>query len=1154
MAKNECDVSMMSPAFLTGGGGENFERHVAAVFVLSMVIDGFSPIVESPITAVKFQAKNLNYDVDDLVVTSVQGDKEQRLLCQVKHSVIITAKNPIFQEVITAAWKDFSKSSFNRKTDMIALVTGFIAKNSISAMRFLNDQAMASISAEEFTDRINQPTFTSKIHYEKYNIIKECIKKANGNKSATEEDLWMFCRCFVLVVFDLDYEKSVNQALIHSLIKCNTEKDAKLVWSRIADKCGYWKQSAATVTKQSVPEDILDLFGATRSAKTIDHIPASFSPSDFWAVAALIGSWNEKNANDIQAIEQLTRNNYTLFQSECRKHLDTGLISLTNSQWKVNNRHAVMDAAWNYYFDDAIKSAYQIANAYLKEVSKQFDSNGAYSIIIPASGRFSHSEEFRKGLLEGLCILANGSKPAHCSDHLIESESIQMVRSVLTDCDWTRLVSLNDLILLLGEISPRTYLDSLEQLICSKPHEIEFLFPKKHASFMDHNFITNILFSLEQLAWHEDYLVKSVACLSALEALNYEETNWVNTPMNSMLNILNPYRPQTSAPLVKFKSAIQTIDVDYHDICWEVCCNVLSRKCLHGLSDNMLPKHLQSKGVFQPGLTGEDQRELLNYYIQQALAMVGTEKDRMQKLFENLSMQQAKELTELYDRIRSAASSWKEEEKAELWSKLTDWKYRLILHNDSKEPETPEFIELCNTIGVVQPESILLRYKRLFKFHYDELSGEENRWRKKEQRKQEAVAEIYQKHGIQALLEFGESINAAYDIGYRLGQQIDPNEMAQIVPMCKSGEHSTFFMNLVSAFFKTNGMQAFEQIDIPADDLELISFVLKHAPFSQELMDLVSVHLLGHEEMFWGSVRILPYYNRHSDYDAIKVAQILVQYQRTPAAIALLADSVDELKPDPEMVCNMLIQAPKEQETEKIDPESTRALIKYLQDSGAIAMGVLGEIEFCYLIWLDEHSDVCPRAIEYRLANEPDSFCDLMSVLYKKRHDEATTRTIPQAISKRLFQLTYQYSVIPGMDWDGNFHSDVFNSWMEAVKVWAKENDRYEVSMHTIGGALSYVEFDEDGIINTAVMTELNKIDNDELRKGYRLGTFNQRGVHWVDPEGKPEKELAQRYQYRANAVEALGYIRFAELLRSIADGYLAEAQDNIREFGEVED
>ena len=49
MAKETDNVSKLSPAFMTGGGGENSERHVVAVFVLAMLIDGFAPVLDAPI-------------------------------------------------------------------------------------------------------------------------------------------------------------------------------------------------------------------------------------------------------------------------------------------------------------------------------------------------------------------------------------------------------------------------------------------------------------------------------------------------------------------------------------------------------------------------------------------------------------------------------------------------------------------------------------------------------------------------------------------------------------------------------------------------------------------------------------------------------------------------------------------------------------------------------------------------------------------------------------------------------------------------------------------------------------------------------------------------------------------------------------------------
>ena len=326
-------------------------------------------------------------------------------------------------------------------------------------------------------------------------------------------------------------------------------------------------------------------------------------------------------------------------------------------------------------------------------------------------------------------------------------------------------------------------------------------------------------------------------------------------------------------------------------------------------------------------------------------------------------------------------------------------------------------------------------------------------------------------------------------------------------------------------------------------------FIFKNVPFTQELLDLIPIYLQGNEEKFWKTVCILPYSFRHEDFDVISVSKILMQHHRTCTAIMLLGMAVHELRPDSQLIYNMLLQAPNEQTDEKLDPDSTKALIEYLQNSTDIEIERLSQIEFIYLIWLDEYSDVKPKAIEFMLSNDPNCFCDLMSLAYKKRHDSHKHENISKAIHDRVFQLTFQYNIIPGMDWNGNFHSDVFEEWMRYVVEWSKENDRFEVSMHTIGSALSYAKFNEDGLIEPIMMEELNKVESDDLRSGYRMAIPGQRGVHSVDPEGKPEKDLAQIYQFRANSIENLGYSRFARLLRDIAADFLREADENSKRF-----
>jgi hypothetical protein len=55
--------------------------------------------------------------------------------------------------------------------------------------------------------------------------------------------------------------------------------------------------------------------------------------------------------------------------------------------------------------------------------------------------------------------------------------------------------------------------------------------------------------------------------------------------------------------------------------------------------------------------------------------------------------------------------------------------------------------------------------------------------------------------------------------------------------------------------------------------------------------------------------------------------------------------------------------------------------------------------------------------------------------------------------------------------------------------------------------------------------------------------TANSRGVHTIDPEAKPERTLAKKYQQRADQVENAGYQRLADTLQDVADSYNRDAE-----------
>ena len=97
MAKNS--ISKISNAFSTGGGGVNFEQQIQAMFLLSLLIDGFCPAMNEQTKKVHFQAKHLGYDVDDLVVITYRNQSEGKMayglcvICRKRENIAEKQKN-----------------------------------------------------------------------------------------------------------------------------------------------------------------------------------------------------------------------------------------------------------------------------------------------------------------------------------------------------------------------------------------------------------------------------------------------------------------------------------------------------------------------------------------------------------------------------------------------------------------------------------------------------------------------------------------------------------------------------------------------------------------------------------------------------------------------------------------------------------------------------------------------------------------------------------------------------------------------------------------------------------------------------------------------------------------------------------------------------
>ncbi|MFH1717117.1 MAG: hypothetical protein ABIF19_07185 [Planctomycetota bacterium] len=288
----------------TGGAGFNFETRVQASFVTLMLSGGFVPSMPPwPIRKIKLQGKYAGYDTDDAIVfvQSRDGKRERKLLCQIKHSIGLNKTSRHFREVILAAWVDYNNTKvFTAGRDSIALITGPLSAADISDVRTILEWARNSDSASDFLTKVNLLRFSSKSKIRKLNAFRTHLDNANKRSGVSDEEMWQFMRNFHILGYDLDIKAGVTLSLLHSLIGQYSPENIQGLWTQIVDEVQLANQNAGTITLESIPEELRNVFQKPR----VETVPTDLGikPSTTGAVnlismklviANLLGGWNE---------------------------------------------------------------------------------------------------------------------------------------------------------------------------------------------------------------------------------------------------------------------------------------------------------------------------------------------------------------------------------------------------------------------------------------------------------------------------------------------------------------------------------------------------------------------------------------------------------------------------------------------------------------------------------------------------------------------------------------------------------------------------------------------------------------------------------------------------------------------------------------------
>ena len=228
--------------------------------------------------------------------------------------------------------------------------------------------------------------------------------------------------------------------------------------------------------------------------------------------------------------------------------------------------------------DADLDRLHETAIKVLTERDPQFDlpKNDRYAAPL-YDKTLEHSESLRQGIAETLALLGSRySALTNCSHAKGEVTASHTVRKLLGKAEWDRWASLDHLLPMLAEAAPKDFLYACEESlkILMRAHFTCFFLRKGDTGFGGRIYTCGLLWALETLAWHPDYLVRSILVLGGLASID-PGGNYSNRPSNSLADILLPWHLQTSASIEKRKAAVEALLREHPEIGWQLLLNLL---------------------------------------------------------------------------------------------------------------------------------------------------------------------------------------------------------------------------------------------------------------------------------------------------------------------------------------------------------------------------------------------------------------------------------------------------------------------------------------------------------------------------------------------------------------------------------------------------
>ena len=782
----------------------------------------------------------------------------------------------------------------------------------------------------------------------------------------------------------------------------------------------------------------------------------------------------------------------------------------------------------------------------------------------PVFGRTrSYSSELREGLARSLAFLALHGEDVTGSGRVDGAGwASALVRGLLPPATAPEGIeawlSLRDVLPTLAEAAPGVFLDALESTLQMGGADRSPVVVSLH---------TTIVWSLERIAWCEDYFARAVYALAALDE-GLAGGNAENAAMQRLVGMLFPWRPIASVPQEARLQVLDGLRVRHPDCAWQLMMNLLKHDVLIMEPERPLYRDWATEHAT---LTGADRAAFASEIARRVAEIVGTDPGRVVEVVESLEHLAPGAAESMLGAVESAVEQrdWPDEERARVSKAVHGLIRRARARGESYTGlSEPQLCRLEAVASTLESPDAVERYLWLYEEWFPRIEGSsiQDDFELHESRVNEArrvaMFDIYNASGLGGVLRLASEPSVRqrdcrHFVGRALADSLGAETDGELLEMLaedRPQHERDLAFEYFARRFRMEDWAWFDQLlarqDLTDYQRARLLGATRDYPRAWQTAENATGAVAA---IFWA--HFVPYGLGHDFTHVEFVAERLLDAGRPQAAMTLLMTYTDEASSGgTEQAARLAARAVNElaESSEELVPGAHLEYgLQQLFDLMNRHRASVGDDTIAVLEWQYLPSlgfEPTATGLHRRIAADPQFFVELVCSLYRPRNqaadDDDASMEPPDAQTRervdRAHRLLKSWHHPPGLRDDGSIDPAALRSWIAEARRLLRDADRSEVGEQCIGQVLWSAPEGSDGIKpGTAIRELLEELRSNQIETGLRLAIVNSQGAtcRALDAGGDQERQLAADYHRQADQLK-YQWPRTASILTGVARSY----------------